>query len=319
MEPAPADQAGQGPGQVPDMAAGEQAVPRQTVPARPAGALPSTSRQAASVAFGSFVESFCSKFSAGLGQMLSLPVQTQLLNLEQLSYGAFRAAAQEAGTCYVLAEEQSSPIQEPQPVGCLEICPELAYVMIDRLLGGSHEGAFIPARPLTSLERNLLRRVAALTAESLARAWPTYPPALRVAEDQPAPPPEPGAIYQESVWAATFALKVSRYDGALRLAIPLRWVSWGSADGASKAGGGEYATQRPLTSGAQGSVELSAAVEGAAIALEDLASLAPGDVVTTDSQADGEVIVRIAGIPKFAARLGSSNGRRAITITRRIQ
>ena len=32
-------------------------------------------------------------------------------------------------------------------------------------------------------------------------------------------------------------------------------------------------------------------------------------------EADAEVIVRVAGIPKYRARLGSHNGRRAVTIT----
>jgi flagellar motor switch protein FliM len=60
------------------------------------------------------------------------------------------------------------------------------------------------------------------------------------------------------------------------------------------------------------------AVEGVDLSPEELARMEAGDILSTDSDADGEVIVRIDGVPRFAARLGSADGRRAITITRRL-
>ena len=319
MQPAPTDEAGLGSSQDPEAATERDAAPLEACGAsEPAAAGQDPVVGQASSAFGSFVGNFCSRFSSGLGPMLNLPVQMQLLSLEQQSYEEFRAGP-EAASSFVLAEEPSSPIQEPRAAGCVAVCPELAYVILDRLLGGSHEGAFIPTRPLTGLERALLRRVAALTAASLARAWPTYPPALGAVDDPPAALGEPTAIDQEPVWAISFSLKVGRHLGTMRLAIPLRWISWDHCPAAPGPGRGSYHPDGEGACQAQGSVELSAAVEGTTIPLEDLAGLASGDVVMTDCPADGEVMVRIAGIPKFLARLGASNGRRAITITRRIQ
>ena len=46
--------------------------------------------------------------------------------------------------------------------------------------------------------------------------------------------------------------------------------------------------------------------------------LAVGDVLATDIATDAEVIIRVAGVPKFAARLGQFKGRRAIVITRKL-
>ena len=75
------------------------------------------------------------------------------------------------------------------------------------------------------------------------------------------------------------------------------------------------APQRPTASA---TLALSAAVAGILIAAQELAGLAAGDIIATDTPADGEVILRIGGIPKFAAKLALADGRRALTITRRL-
>jgi flagellar motor switch protein FliM len=59
-------------------------------------------------------------------------------------------------------------------------------------------------------------------------------------------------------------------------------------------------------------------VQDIAVSAEELARLSEGDLLVTDTPADGEVLVRIGGIPRFYARLGASNGKKAIRITRRI-
>ena len=65
-----------------------------------------------------------------------------------------------------------------------------------------------------------------------------------------------------------------------------------------------------------GPVEISVtAAEGdVVLGPDELADLSAGDILTTDAPAGGEVIVRVAGIPKYRARLGACNGRRAVTI-----
>jgi flagellar motor switch protein FliM len=80
----------------------------------------------------------------------------------------------------------------------------------------------------------------------------------------------------------------------------------------------EAALPPPAATSGAGPLELTAALEDIAIDERELAGLAPGDIIATEVAADGEVIVRIGGIPKFAARLGTSNGHRALTITRRL-
>ena len=50
----------------------------------------------------------------------------------------------------------------------------------------------------------------------------------------------------------------------------------------------------------------------------DITDLSRGDRLVADAAADAEVIVHGAGIPKFGARLGAAEGKRAVRIIRRL-
>jgi flagellar motor switch protein FliM len=65
-------------------------------------------------------------------------------------------------------------------------------------------------------------------------------------------------------------------------------------------------------------MELSVSLRDIDVPASDAERLCDGDIVATGLPADGEVIVRLAGIPKFLARMGQVDGRRAITILRRL-
>jgi flagellar motor switch protein FliM len=60
-------------------------------------------------------------------------------------------------------------------------------------------------------------------------------------------------------------------------------------------------------------------VQDISVTEEELAQLTEGALLVTDTPEGGEVLVRIGGIPRFYARLGASNGRKAIRITRRVE
>ena len=61
---------------------------------------------------------------------------------------------------------------------------------------------------------------------------------------------------------------------------------------------------------------MSVVTDAADLPTEHLADLSPGDVLVTDVDCEGEVVVRINGQPSHTAKLGSRNGKRAITIVK---
>ncbi|MEI7837778.1 MAG: FliM/FliN family flagellar motor C-terminal domain-containing protein [Planctomycetota bacterium] len=69
---------------------------------------------------------------------------------------------------------------------------------------------------------------------------------------------------------------------------------------------------RPL-----GIMELTVTSLETGVPADELTTLAPGDILATEIDAGQDVVVRLAGIPKFVGRLGAYEGRRAVTISAR--
>ena len=78
-----------------------------------------------------------------------------------------------------------------------------------------------------------------------------------------------------------------------------------------------HALIRPLGKPCQ-PLEISVTTEYSDISPADLAELAPGDILTSQTPVDGDVIVRAAGIPTFTGRLGACDGQRAVTIRKKV-
>jgi len=161
--------------------------------------------------------------------------------------------------------------------------PSLAEAVLDVLLGGDGL-ACKPRGPLTALDRQLL---GPLTEQIAARLAVDAPAAVSTAGE-----------------AATCSVTLNvRLDGP-PLAMQLVWPH----DVRSLA--------RALLPQAE-HVELAAVIHEPADPA-DLANLADGDLLVSDVVLDGEILVTIAGTPQFAATLGQYNGKRAVTLTRKL-
>jgi flagellar motor switch protein FliM len=248
-------------------------------------------------------EDFAAGFAAVASSLLRADLGVRLAGAAESFLSHFTRSLEELTCSYVLAPPRAPEADEGTTAICLEFSPSMAFAMIECLLGGSPTPSAVPDRPLTAAERRVLHRLADAAASCLARSWPGTPkPGLR-ADLKAALPPAAGG--NQRVLVFTFELAVGERVGTMRLCAGKE--AFGEADLPMR--GGQLAAA-PL--------ELSAALEGITVDGRELADLAAGDIIATEISADGEVIVRIGGIPKFAARLGTSNGRKALTITRRL-
>lgn len=128
---------------------------------------------------------------------------------------------------------------------------------------------------------------------------------------QPAGPPtlQPN----ESFRRASFAIHVAGCcDGSLRLGLPAVQGDALFAQGRKD----ERPDGQPARAGA---AELSVVAQNLGLQPEQLADLAAGDVLITDIPHDSEVLVRIDGDDRFAGKLGSRNGKRAVILARPIE
>ena len=227
------------------------------------------------------------------------------------SYAEFLAAVAEHTCCHILvARAPAGPGPPPaeaqlDPIGhvWIEMQRGLAFAMVDAFLGGD-EDLYIPDRALTGVERGILRHVIDVAGECLAEAWSAHLTGISFEVLGTGSLGSSGGLghVDQPVTVLTLHQAMSNQAGTLRLCLPQSLLSPGLA-GASPP---------------SGPVEISVDTDDVTLWSSDLADMSVGDILTTETAPDGEVVVRVAGIPKFRGRLGTCNGRRAVTITRRI-
>lgn len=256
-------------------------------------------------------QGLATEFPSRAQRLLRQEVKVAHAQWAATTVGEFLELAAEATCCFALvltggSKGPQAKVPDRAALGCgyLEFPPQFASGAIDLLLGGGAQGAGAARKgPLTSIDRRLLRRVVEAACESLL-------PAGTAGDLRIAPAPQRGAapappVASSPAAAMCFEIHAGPLTGGLRVVIAQESLE---------------AIQTALSPQArqQGQADLSADVEEPAAGV-DLTQLGAGDILATDSPPDGEVIVRIDGEPRFAARLGQINGHRAVTITRKLE
>jgi flagellar motor switch protein FliM len=244
--------------------------------------------------------------AAALRRRLPAEAGVHLVDVSLSSHASFHRNVQEPTCCYALAVRFARAADEAgQSAGevvWVDVATEIAYPIIDLLLGGSGGRAAVMDRPLTAVERRLLRRLPEAVAESLSTAAAGDGVSVALSDDPAhAAPPQP-AGRPEAV-LLTFRLTCRGADGTVRVCMPISLLE-------------AVLARATADLGPSAAVELSAAWPESSLPASELAALRVGDILATDAPLDDEVTVRLAGVAKFAARLGACRGKRAITITR---
>ncbi|MCJ7545142.1 MAG: FliM/FliN family flagellar motor switch protein [Phycisphaerae bacterium] len=276
-----------------------QAAPSPQVrSAPPAGELCAMPGPAVTVALRDVLEP---ALAAALRRRLSADCGVHLVDISLSSPQDFRRNVQEPTCCYTLTVGplRAGDERAGRASGCLwvDVGAEIAHPILDVLLGGSGGRVLASDRPLTAVERRLLRRLPEATAECLSAALVQVGESVRLAEGPVA------ASWAGPAAVLTFRLSCRGADGAVRVCVPVTLLE-------------AMLPSHLAELGQWAAIELSAALPDASLPASEAASLEVGDIVTTDTPVDGEVTVRLAGVAKFAARLGACDGHRAITITR---
>jgi flagellar motor switch protein FliM len=229
----------------------------------------------------------------------------------------------------------------------------LALAMIDRLLGGGKEAQPVVHRPLTEIERRLLKRVVAPFAQWLQAAWtPVAKLTVSAAEETEETKGEASveavagassrsagtgaaektvecnAVADEPLVRIRLPLTLGTVSGEILLALPCASLeplhraltvpppaeAW-SANAAAVDAAGEDATA-VAGSARQGSVELTVLLTDSRLQAAAFEQLEVGDLITTDHPVGEPLLVCLDGRPAFRAALGSQSDRRAVRILR---
>lgn len=213
-----------------------------------------------------------------------------------------------------------------EPLGgqiILDISPNLAFVMIDRLLGGIGESPE-EVRGFTEIELLLLKRVMKKVVEIIAEAWEDViflTPRLEKIEtnSQFAQIVSPN----ETVTLMTLSLTVGEAEGFINICIPhmvlepvlnkLSTKLWFSL------------TSRPVTEEDRETIKhkientkvpVIAELGRTVLNVGEILSLRRGDVFALDDTADSELKIKVGPYTKFEGKAGKSKKRLAVKITK---
>ena len=263
-------------------------------------------------------EGFGRNFGAALSGYLRTIIEVSVAHIEQLTYSEFIHSLPNP-TCFNLLKAEQLDGQL-----CLEISPLIVYPIIDRLLGGSNADLFIPQRPLTQIEQRLVQRITDRATHHLSEAWSNLTPVTFSVHDFESNPQLVQIVPpNETVVVVGFELKMGNRAGTMSLCIPYNVIepimgvlaaqNWFSYQ---RKGGQEDHVRRLTRNVSNAPIEMRAFLAQTTIRLNDLLSLQPGDVITTDKDCGRDVLIQAEGKNKFLGRIGQYRGTRAVQITR---
>ena len=263
-------------------------------------------------------EGFGRNFGAAISGYLRTIIEVSVAHIEQLTYSEFIHSLPNP-TCFNLLKAEQLDGQL-----CLEISPLIIYPIIDRLLGGSNAELFIPQRPLTQIEQRLVQRITDRATHFLSEAWSNLTPVTFTVQDFESNPQLVQIVPpNETVVVIGFELRMGNRAGTMSLCIPYNVIepvmtqlsaqSWFTYQRRAGTDDALQKVSRVLNSAA---VELRAVLARTQIAMSDLLTLQPGDLITTDRGIDREIIIQIEGRNKFHASLGQIRGKKALQLTK---
>jgi len=271
-------------------------------------------------ALESLHENFGRNLGASLSSFLRTIVEVRVATIEQLTYSEFIHSLPNPTNFNLLGCE---PLEGQM---CLEISPLIIYPIIDRLLGGSNNEMFIPQRPLTLIELRLIRKITDRALAELTTIWSTLVPVKFSLKDVESNPHLVQIVApNEVIVVIGFELRMGPRAGTMSLCIPFNviepimgklatqgWLAY------RRAQPDEDQSQMVMRRVDAAKVELRAYLAETSITVRELLGLQPGDIIQTGKPAAEEVLLRIEGKNKFAARVGKHKDGRAVKITRQV-
>jgi flagellar motor switch protein FliM len=267
-------------------------------------------------------ESFAEAFGYYLVSKLQTIVSITVTSVDQLFYSEFILSVSNPSCLYVF------DLEGTDGSGILEISPQLALSIVERLLGGSAEVQVKP-RTITPIEQAVIRGIVEHALSDLKNSWHSIAnlnfnyQRLEMEADflQIAPSSEIVVVvsfdvnigvhsYMMNLCFPTFALE----EVLARLNRQQVTTSVVRQNAARIRENMEIMRQQISTT----FLPIVAELGKATITLKELLELQQGDVIKMKKRINQEIEIIIAKRRKFAARPGSLDGKKAVRITRHL-
>jgi flagellar motor switch protein FliM len=255
---------------------------------------------------------FARNVATSLSAYLRAVTDVSVAAVEQFTYAEFLASLPDPTAFYAFS---MSPLDGH---AALELSPNVAFTMVDRMLGGTGRGV-VMARGLTEIEQNVIDGVVKLILENLTEAWRGIVDVrFRISGRETRPQMLQVAAPNEVVVLLGFELRLGEARGALNVCVPA------SAIEAIRAGFPQ-AWQRSRTAPSDGDrrtlmaglakvrLPLTATLT-TTVPARDLLALKRGDVVSLGHPVRSALDVRVRGTLKFRGRLVAHNDGAAVRL-----
>jgi len=265
-------------------------------------------------------ESFAEIFSYYLVSKLQTVVTISVTSVDQLFYSEFILSVSNPSCLYIFE------IIGTDGNGIMEISPQLALTVVERLLGGSGE-VEAEARTITPIEQAVVRGIVEHSLSDLSNAWKSIADLnfryqrLEMEADfvQVAPASEIVIVisFDVIIGPSTFMMNLCFPTFALedilaklnRQQINSNTMRHTPAKMRENA---DIIKQQMSTTYLPVMAELGKAY----ISAQELLELKPGDVIKLKKKINDEIDVSIAGKKKFAARPGTVDNKKSVKINR---
>ncbi len=254
---------------------------------------------------------FARNVSSSISAYLRTIVEVSLQEIVQLSYTDFLNTISDP-TCYAAIS-----VKPLDGLAALEISPNLAFAMLDRLLGGVGRPMSTP-RPMTEIEQKIIQGVLKLLVDNLCESWkPVYTIEFSVTATETNPHMVQITAPNEMVIHFQFQVRMREMMQKLHLAIPTLVLDPIIHIFDQE----EYSTRKVirdttlLHSLRTIPVNVSISTVETAFPMQSLLSLQVGDTLVLDQRQESPVIIKVAGKSKLYAKAQIDSTRKAFAIT----
>jgi len=257
---------------------------------------------------------FSHSLSSSLPIFLRTISEVTLISVEQQAYVEYLYGLPDPTAIFTLT------MHPLQGVSVLELNPSLAFPVIDRLLGGQGT-PLAEARGVTEIEQKILEGFLKVVIDDLREAWkPMMELEMQIVGRETRPQLLQIVAPNEVVLSIVFHVQVGDARGMMSLCIPALILEpiiqkFNQSFYSRNREAAPEQTRALLDSLSAVSFPVAAELHGTTAAMEDLLSLAPGDVLKLDHPVDRPVEISVGGLVKFYADLAAHNGRTAARIT----
>ncbi|HEX7058030.1 MAG TPA: flagellar motor switch protein FliM [Bacilli bacterium] len=261
-------------------------------------------------------ENFARYLTTYFSAQLRTFVQINVVSVDQLPYDEFIRSVPKMTILNVFEAE---PLEGRM---VLEVHPNVAFAMLDRLLGG--QGA-TPAKinALTEIETVVMERIFSRTFESLQEAWKSvldFTPRMEALETNP-------QFLQlvspnETIALISLSTKIGETTGMINLCIPhvvlepimpkLSVHHWFVSQKKTRSSGEVEAIQERVT---HTKLPIVAELGSSQISIREFINLSVGDVITLNKPLGEGLDIRVGDKLKFYANPGKVKDRLAIQIS----